>query len=275
MRTGPLNRLPGVTRRAAVLLMALLLGAGSVMAAIPGRIIKTDGTIVEGQNIRWLGSKQQYAVKKDSNVELNIDVDDVARILVAEPKGLRDAITAAQRTPASAIPKLQEIAKRYTMLYHDITAARWLGEALISAGRAGEAASTLQKVVDNYGFAALPGELISVYLDALTEDDKIARVKSILKVMIKEGSRGAAAVALMKRGDIYMKEGKYKEALIDGYLRVVVLFEDEKHIQPAALFNAAKCFEELGQAAHADKMRRKLMAEYPQSTYTRRVHSEG
>ena len=49
---------------------------------------------------------------------------------------------------------------------------------------------------------------------------------------------------------------------------------DEKHMQPEALFNAAACFEELGQAVYAEKMRKKLMAEYPQSTYTRRIQSE-
>jgi len=45
-------------------------------------------------------------------------------------------------------------------------------------------------------------------------------------------------------------------------------------MQPEALFNAAACFEELGEAVYAEKMRKKLMAEYPQSTYTRRVQSE-
>jgi TolA-binding protein len=252
--------------------MLSLFASGGALAAIPGRIIKTDGTVVEGENIRWRGSMRQYVIKR-GNVELNIDLDDVERVAVQEPPGLRSAATAAQRQPAAAIPALQQIVRDYTMLYHDVTAARWLGAALLKSGRAGEAAGVLQGVVDNYGFGRLPGELISVYLDALTESGKTAKVKSILKIMIEEGSRGAAAVALVKRGDLFKKEGKYREALIDGYLRAAVLFEDEKNFQPEALYNAAACFEELGQAAHAEKMRKKLMAEYPQSTYTRRVQS--
>ena len=273
MKTKAWNRLPGARWRGACLLMVLLLGAGGIMAATPGRIIKTDETIVEGQNIRWLASRQQYVVRRDS-IELNIDLADVATVDVKEPQGLRGAVGAVQKgQPNAAIPVLRQIVKDYTMLRHDITAARWLGTGLLKKGQAHDAATMLQELVDNYGFGQLPGELISIYIDALTEDGKTSQVKSILKIMIEEGSRGAAAVALVKRGDLYRKEGKYKEALIQGYLRVIVLFEEEKHVQPESLYYAAKCCEELGQVSYAEKMRKELMEEFPQSSYTRQTQS--
>ena len=68
-------------------------------------------------------------------------------------------------------------------------------------------------------------------------------------------------------------KGDLQTALIDGYLRTIVLFEQVKDVQPEALYKAVKCFEDLGQAAHADKMRKKLLAEYPQTAYAKWIQA--
>ena len=169
--------------------------------------------------------------------------------------------------------ELKQIVKDYQLLMHDITAARYLGEAELKASNARGAVDVLQQVIDNYGFGALPGDLINVYLDALQEAGQTTRVKAILKRMIEEGSRGAAAVALVKRGDLLRAEGKYKQALLDGYLRTVVLFQEEKGIRPEALYYAAKCFQELNQMSHADKMKKQLMEEFPRNSFTQKAQA--
>jgi hypothetical protein len=88
-----------------------------------------------------------------------------------------------------------------------------------------------------------------------------------LNAAISSGSKEACAVAYMIRGDMMKDKGDPKMALVDGYLRTVLLFENVKEIQPEALFKTAKCFEAMKQPAQADRWRKKLMAEYPQSSY--------
>jgi TolA-binding protein len=70
-----------------------------------------------------------------------------------------------------------------------------------------------------------------------------------------------------------MKQGNYKDALLDGYLRTVVLFGDIKPTQPEALYKAAQCFDQLGQGPYAERMRKKLLADFPQDPYAQRVQS--
>jgi len=253
----------------AALIVALAgLARPGLAADIPCRILKTNGQIIQGQDVSYRASMEQYVVRR-GDIQLNIDKAEVARIEVPEPAGLRGAIASVKGgQPRSAIPALRQIVKDYQLLMHDVTAARYLGEAELASNNAGGAVSVLQQVVDNYGFGALPGDLINVYLDALQAANQETKVKAILRRMIEEGSRGAAAVALVKRGDLLKKEAKYKQALLDGYLRTVVLFQDEKSIRPKALYYAAKCFQELNQMSHADKMKKLLVDEFPRNKFT-------
>jgi len=80
-----------------------------------------------------------------------------------------------------------------------------------------------------------------------------------------------AAMAQIKRGDIERKKENLKEALVDGYLRTIVLFKQVKEVQPEALYKAAKCFEELGEHSYAEKMRKTLLEKYPLDPYTGKI----
>jgi tetratricopeptide (TPR) repeat protein len=152
----------------------------------------------------------------------------------------------------------------------DLKAARWLAEAYLKQGKAADAVRMCEKVIESNP-DAVSGELASVYWDALIGAEQFAKLKKALGDAVAKGNRQVAAVAQIKRGDLEKKQGRNKEALIDGYLRTVVLFQDVKEVQPEALFKAAKCFEELGQMSHADKMRKKLLAEFPADPYSQQL----
>ena len=72
-----------------------------------------------------------------------------------------------------------------------------------------------------------------------------------------------------------MQRKQYKDALVEGYLRTIVLFQDVREVQPEALYQAARCFEELGESGNAEKMRKKLLADYPDSSYSKQLNAGG
>ena len=86
--------------------------------------------------------------------------------------------------------------------------------------------------------------------------------------------------------DVYLPDFKYMDPALaailsvtdvrtsrtkDGYLRVVILYENVKEIQPEALYKAAKAFDALNQNANAERMRTKLRTKYAQSEYARKL----
>ena len=103
--------------------------------------------------------------------------------------------------------------------------------------------------------------------------DRASELRLQLGKAVEEGNRGVVAVAQVLRGDLDMKKQDFRSALVDGYLRTIVLFADVREMQPEALFKAAKCFEELRESQNAEKMRKKLLSEFPDSTYSRQINS--
>ena len=76
------------------------------------------------------------------------------------------------------------------------------------------------------------------------------------------GDRPASAAALVMRGDIIVsasndKPEELRRALTDGYLRVVLMYQDAPcaRERAEACLKAAQCFEKLGQSARAEQLR--------------------
>ena len=161
------------------------------------------------------------------------------------------------------------------MLHHDMTAAQYLITCYLETGRAEEAKKVMRSVMTNRKQSQLSGGFVAVRLRVLLENEQFATLEGELKGLIETGSRGAAASAQLMRGEIDRRKGDFRKALVGGYLRTVVLFADIKAVQPEALFKAAQCFEELGETPNAEKMRQKLLAEYPGSEYSRKLQSGG
>ena len=82
---------------------------------------------------------------------------------------------------------------------------------------------------------------------------------------IAKGSRENAAAAHIARADMAKSEKNLQDALLD-YLRVVLVYEQVKTIQPEALYKTAQCLEEL-RDPRAEDWRKKLMADYPQDPW--------
>jgi len=257
-------------RQGAYACLSLFLFAVTAFANVDTVLTKHNGQKIRGVT-RWKGSQGVYVVMTPKRVVMQVSGKDVREARpVRPPKGLSAAIKNVKTgSPARAISTLKSIMKNYKRLYYDSVAAQWLAEAYYKNNQADEAI----RAVDNLmrGGGKMSGRLMELYCEALRKAKKYEKLKLMLTQMIETGSRSAAAIAQIKRGDIDMDRGDVNTALVDGYLRTIVLFRDIKEAQPEALYKAMKAFKAKGQHSHAEKMRKKLLAEYPKSSYSRQA----
>ena len=262
-------------RAAALALLAFLASAPFANAQIEGKIQTKDKKVVAGK-IRWFPAKKVYTVvqvgQNGQTREIELTPDQVARISVPEPAKLKPAIAAVRSgKAAAAVPVLQEIVKTYAMLEWDERAARYLAEAQLASGDGPGAVATCEGLIKAKPSVAYIGDVAPVYWQALLKTGKTAKLGDLITKAIAEGSREASAAALIMRGDMLMEKKETLNALKDGYLRVVILYENVKEVQPEALYKAAKAFDALNQNANAERMRSTLRTKYSQSEYARKL----
>jgi tetratricopeptide (TPR) repeat protein len=273
-----MNRIQRISNaRIRLLLMAVSLMAGFAVTGLgeaQGTVIKKRGTGQASGMIKWMPASRKYVVTDAQGVSIQIPLSDVETVKVKDPPELESAAKLVQGGQAAlAIPNLEKIVKDFEMMGPDARAARWLAEAYQKTGVPGKAVEMCERVVASNPNAAGNPEFAAIYWEALMGADLTAKLKKALGEAIAQGPRPLVAQALIKRGDIEKKQGNFKEALIDGYLRVIVLFQDIKEAQPEALYNATKCFEQLNQGPYAERMRKKLLAEFPDDPYSEKIKS--
>ncbi|MFW5871019.1 MAG: outer membrane protein assembly factor BamD [Verrucomicrobiota bacterium] len=257
----------------AIILAALAVDFSALGAEIRGTIVRKNGNTETG-DISWLGASKTYRVRKDG-VSIRVAPDEVAEVRVPKPEGFDRAVQQIQRGSYSAgIDKLESVRDDYERLGWDIQAARWLAYAYLNDNNSSKALRMCEDVIDNNPQAALDPAFASVYWDALIEQERIPALKDKLEKAIREGSRELAAVAQIKRGHMERKNANFEKALVDGYLRTIVMFKRVRSAQPEALYYAIRCFEELGQHTHAEEMRKTLLEQFPDNSYTRKLRSE-
>ena len=257
--------------------LAVVMLAGTAAAQIRGTIKTTDGKTVSGQ-IRWLNSQKKYIVMStrpgtQATIEVQLTADQVADIQVPQPRELGPAIQAVRSGSniAGAIPVLEKIIIDYTMMQWDEPAARVLAEAQLAVGKPDAAIKACERVIAIRPEAAYKGDMAVVYWQALLKANRSAKLEALLKDAIAKGGREASASALIMRGDMLMESKQPRDALKDGYLRVVILYENVRTVQPEALYKAAKAFEALQQNPNAEKMRTLLRTKYPGSAYAKKI----
>ena len=241
--------------------------------AINGTLVKAaDGKRMNG-DIRYQPASKQYIITANG-VSMTLAANQVKEVMVPKPAGFDAAVRAVQsKQYAAALPKLEEIMNKYKMMQWDVPATRYAAEAQLGMGEAGKAVMLCETLIRDNPAAQYTGEIASIYWQALVESGKTATLRKILESAAKGGDRQLAALAQLRRGDIDMKAGNYKEALVDGYLRTYVFFKQEAQYVPEALYKASQCFEQINESANAEKMRKKLLAEFPDSAYSQKVRS--
>ncbi len=247
--------------------------AAPAVKSMPGRITRKDGTQISG-NIRWMAQGKKYVVsqqlKDGKSVSTDVLLSEVSKVETPKPEKFDAAAKAVQAGKASAaIPVLEAIVAQYAMLGWDEPATRYLAQAKLASGDAAGAIKMCEAIIATKPDAAYLGEMAPTYWQALLKTDKKAKLSELISKAISNGDRAASAAALVMRGDILMEQKEPMNALKDGYLRAVILYENVRAIQPEALYKAAKAFETLSQNGNAEKLRTTLRTKYAQSEYAK------
>ena len=247
-----------MTKKTLILSLAAL--AVPELFAIQGTI-STDAETFAG-DIKWHAREKKYIVEK-GKITKEFKLADVTGIDVAKPAGFDKAVQLVQDVQgASAIGTLTKIVSEYRMLKWDKPAGRYLAMAHLAAGNAQKAYDACQAIVSEDKSAAYSGDLAAAYWQSLLKLGKTEQLEGLLKKASASGDRQSSAAALVMRGDIIVagsndKPDELRRALRDGYLRVVLMYQDAPcaRERAEACLKAAQCFDKLGQSARAEQLR--------------------
>ena len=247
-----------MTKKTLILSLAAL--AVPELFAIQGTI-STDAETFAG-DIKWHAREKKYIVEK-GKITKEFKLADVTGIDVAKPAGFDKAVQLVQDGQgASAIGTLTKIVSEYRMLKWDKPAGRYLAMAHLAAGNAQKAYDACQAIVSEDKSAAYSGDLAAAYWQSLLKLGKTEQLEGLLKKASASGDRQSSAAALVMRGDIIVagsndKPDELRRALRDGYLRVVLMYQDAPcaRERAEACQKAAQCFDKLGQSARAEQLR--------------------
>lgn len=251
---------------------AVLLFAAVSEAQVQGTIYKKDGGQATG-NIRYLPASKMFEIQAGA-VSVKLAEKDVARLNIAKPAQIDQAAAfMSKKQYNSAIPLLKQVLDKYAYLQWDEYALRGLGECYFNSGMESEGIKMIEKIMGDFGGESLSPGVVTQYWDALIKQKDYVKLERSIEKIIATGARSVAAVAQIKRGDMLKEKGKMQEAVIDGYLRTVVFFEEQKEAREEAVYKAMKTFQDMGNQTYADKMRKILNTDYPAGTWTKKAAS--
>jgi hypothetical protein len=254
--------------------VAFMIAASACFAGLSHQatLIKANNRGKASGLIRYLASSKAYELKSGS-ATIRIPANEVERVILKkQPAQLASAVAAvkAGRFSAAMAP-LTKIKADYEIFGPDLIAAQYLAVAYLGLNKPADAVRMCEDLLRRNPRAGESGAFTGVYWDALMKEKKYSTLTRILDDAVQTGSRQVAAVALVKRGDILMEKRETKKALLDGYLRVVLMYQDAKSIQPEALYKAMEAHKVLKEHHFVEKWRKRLLAGYATSEYAKKL----
>jgi len=248
-----------------------LLAMTASAADVQVRIMTTDNRQIDG-TARWQAVQRQYLVDTkvgDNTVQVTLRPQEIRTLRARPPQGW-DATT-RMFNPALTAAQMEAIVKDYIMLEYDVPAAAHLMRMFQRDRRFEDIIRIGDLVKAGKPETESTFETAPYIWEAMITLKRTGRLNELLDRAQSSPFREVAAMAAVRRGDFLMAEGRTREALKDGYLRVVTLFRDVKAVQPEALYKSALAFDELQQVHYATKMRQTLLSNFGTSEWAGKV----
>lgn len=254
-------------QRVGILLFLAFVLAG--LEAEAGKVTTIDNQVyvTTPGGIRFKKTTGEYIITLAAGgTEMPLLKDRVKSVEADQPAQYAQAVQAVTTgNLEQAIPMLEEMAIACFMLSPwDAKIQDMLGYAYSKKGDTAKAAAAYKKLLTTAAPATILPDMQKRAWNALIAVNDPFLVKS-LEEAIAKGSRDNAAAAHIARADMAKAQGNKADALMD-YLRVVVLYEQVKTVQPEALYKTGKCLEEL-RDPRAEDWLKKLKQDWPQSEW--------
>lgn len=237
-----------------------------------GVIYTLDGGEMKGE-ITWRNASKRFDVV-DGRKSTYCEADNVEKVEVDRPKELDAAIKKAAAGDESAIAVLEEISDVYNNLTHDIEAAAWLSDLYLKKGKTAEVIKLVKEKARLRPEVEYKGPLAKRYWEALITEGKSSDLEKQLEKALASEEDEVIANAYVARGNAAMAKGansaNYKEALLAGYLRVILLYNDPSYDAYAeALYKGAKAFAGMGHGSRANGLRATLKKDCAKSKWAK------
>jgi len=270
-----MKRIPQKMTRLPALALALLALALPALCNVPGSLrVRSNNATYQG-TIRWKGTEKKYEITTTDGRTFSFSANDV-QIIIPRPPALDKALVDLREGKfASVVSGLNPILQNYINFPFDEEIASTLANAYLGQKNAEEAVKVCERIANPNARpeAAYKGGMVSAYWNALLTLNRVEKLNDLLEKAIKTGDIPAMAQAAVLRGDMLLRVANptgndYRNALVDGYLRVIVLYPREaRDVLPEALFKAAQCFDKMGQSVRAQTFRNQLADQFPESVW--------
>ena len=258
------------------LLLALALAATTALPAlcnVQGQMrVRSSGAQYQG-TIRWKQTEKKYEITTTDGRTFSFDANDV-QIHIPRPPALDKAVADFREGRyGSVVSGLTPIFPNYVNFPHDEEIASVLANALTAQRKSEDAIKVCERITVARPDAAFKGGMVSAYWNALLANNRTSKLEELLEKAIKTGDIPAMAQAAVLRGDMILQVASptaltYRTALVEGYMRVIVIYAREaRSVLPEALYKAAQCFDKLGQSGRAQQFRAQLAAEFPDTDW--------
>ncbi len=250
---------------------AMLLPWHTALARHQATIVLNNGQRAQGV-VRYLPASRSYEITARGATR-EMPASDVAEVILdEEPEGFSRALRDVEaRRYQQAIPVLSRIVEDYAMFGPDRQAGSALILAYIRTDRSSEALRIAETMIRRDSRLERDPAFAAVYWEALLEEERLSTLRTAIREAIQSGPRDLAAVGLLRRGDLQTREGRHREALINGYLRVVLLFRDVGDVQPEALYKAIRAHEKINEVSYAERWRQRLLSNHATSEFAQRL----
>lgn len=246
-------------------------------AAADGMVTKSDGNVIKVKALRWVEAQSAFSVVQTDGTTFMLPKASVEKIEMDKPA--KFALAEKQmdsKQYGAAISSLESVVSEYAKQGWDEQAACRLAEIYLRNNDGKKAVMTMEAVVRGVPKSELSADAQLMYWKALLSQGvgSTAKLKAELDEAIAGGQRELVAAAYVARGGMNHVNGQREAALLD-YLRVVVLFENVKSLQPEALFKAAALLDEMKDRGERGNLLRKMIIDkYSDSPYVEQARAK-
>lgn len=154
------------------------------------------------------------------------------------------------------------------------------GTLLLAEGKAEAAIALFEQTLKDKSFASTEvGQRAAVYRsEALLKLGRAKEAEKSLRDLIESldpEQEGIEALAHNALGEVMLAQQRPKEAMVDGFLWVLVVYPGEPNELARALFHLSRTFPQIGEPERGEQLASRLKSDFPQSRWSKMLTTTG